>query len=104
MDRVQFESGGGTAVVEKWAPRDIRVRLRCDGESRIVFHQFYYPGWTSRFPVDSTPQGQIRVTAPAGDHELRLWLDGGRMETAGKWISALSLAILALAAGFIDRW
>jgi hypothetical protein len=39
--------------------------------------------------------GTVRETvkAPAGEYDLRLWLDGGRMETVAKWVSALSLAM-----------
>ena len=96
MEKVRFESGGGAATVEKWAPRDIRVRMRCDRESTLLFHQFYYPGWRTSLatPLEASSQGLIRVKAPAGEYELRIWLDGGRMETIGKWISALSVAIV----------
>ena len=31
-----------------------------------------------------------------GGYELRLWLDGGRMEKIGQWISAASAALLLL--------
>ena len=98
MEQVRFESGAGTASVERWAPRDIRLRLRCDRESRIVFHQFYYPGWKASVPVDASDQGLIRVTAPAGEYELRLWLERDRMEKLGGWVSAASLVGLLLLA------
>jgi hypothetical protein len=98
MESVRFETGGGSAIVDKWAPRDIRVRLRCAQASTLLFHQFYYPGWRASVDgtVESSPQGLIRVNAPAGDYELRLWLDGGRMEQIGKWVSGLSMAMVLL--------
>ena len=39
-------------------------------------------------PVGKSETGQIRVTAPAGNYELRLWLEGGRMEGVGRLVSA----------------
>jgi hypothetical protein len=98
MEQVRFEKGGGSAVIEKWAPRDIRVHLRCDRESSLLFHQFYYPGWKAsvQSPVEASEQGVIRVNAPPGEYDLRLWLDGGRMEKLGEWVSAASLALLLL--------
>jgi hypothetical protein len=76
------------------------VRLRCDADSTLLIHQFYYPGWSAsvRSPVEASGQGLIRVKAPAGEYELRLWLNGGRMETLGKWVSALSVAMALLLA------
>ena len=103
MEQVRFESGEGTASVEKWAPRDIRLRLRCDRESRIVLHQFYYPGWKSSVPVDASGEGLIRVTAPAGEYELRVRLERGSMEKLGGWVSAISLAGLLLLVMFENR-
>jgi hypothetical protein len=103
MERVQFESGTGKADVERWAPRDIRVRVRAERESRLVFHQFYYPEWKANTgPVDASATGQVRVTAPAGNYELRLWLAGGRMESVGRWVSAMSL--LVLIAALLREW
>jgi hypothetical protein len=95
MEKVRFESGAGSVKVQKWAPRDIRVRLHCDRESTLLFHQFYYPGWRASVesPVEPSSERLIRVKAPAGEHDLRLWLDGGPMETIGKWVSAVSGAI-----------
>jgi uncharacterized membrane protein len=99
MKMAQFESGEGETSVERWGPRDIRVRVRSDREGHIVFHQFYYPEWKANTPgpVTASDTGQIRVTAPAGDYELRLWLQGGRMETIGRWVSAMSLLVLIAA-------
>jgi hypothetical protein len=96
MGQVRFESGGGSAAIGKWAPRDIRVRVRSSRESSLLFHQFYYPGWRASegAPVQASEQGLIRVKAPPGEYELRLWLDGGPMEKIGRWVSAASLAIL----------
>jgi hypothetical protein len=99
-EQVRFESGAGTAAIEKWSPGDIRVRLRCDRESRLVFHQFFYRRWKADTPfrVEASEDGLVRVVAPAGENELHLWLDGGAAETAGKWVSAMSFAILLLLA------
>lgn len=87
---VRFESGRGTAEIQRWAPRDIRVRVNSETESRIVFHQFYYPGWNA----EASEQGHLRVTVPPGPREVRLRLDGGRMEVVGRWVSAVALLIL----------
>ena len=50
-------------------------------------------------PVDPSEKGLIRVKAPAGEYELRLRLDGGPMESGGKWVSALSVLVLICWAG-----
>src|SRR5262249_8067347 len=92
-EMIHFESGAGAAKIERWAARDIRVHLRCDRDSSLLVHQFYYPGWSANVAMEASSQGLIRVKAPAGEYELRLWLDGGRMETIGKWVSALSLVM-----------
>jgi hypothetical protein len=105
MEPVRFESGGGSAKVERWAPRDIRVRLRCERDSSLLVHQFYYPGWRANVTMEASGQGLIRVKARAGEYELRLWLDGGRMETVGKWVRALSVVMVLVlwVAGCVER-
>jgi 6-pyruvoyl-tetrahydropterin synthase related domain len=100
MERVRVENGAAQATVERWAPRDIRVRMNGERGSRLVFHQFYYPGWTAGagVPIRASEHGLVEVDAPAGEYQLRLRLDGGSMEKAGRWVSALSLfAALLLA-------
>ncbi|HTM50614.1 MAG TPA: 6-pyruvoyl-tetrahydropterin synthase-related protein [Bryobacteraceae bacterium] len=101
MERVRIESGQGSVDVLKWAPRDIRVRLRCPAGCALLFHQFYYPGWRVSGPAALEPSDQnlIRVKAPAGDYRLELRLDGGPWERAGQWVSAISLLALMLLLG-----
>lgn len=102
MELVRVESGQGKAEIERWAPRDIRVRAVCQTDCRLEFHQFYYPGWKAEgFTVDVSGQGLIRVAAPRGEHELKLRLDGGAMETVGRWVSGI--CVLAAAGLAVER-
>ena len=92
MNRVRVASGQGTAAIERWAPRDIRLRVACETNCTLVVHQFYYPGWRAEgFAVDASEQGLIRIAVGRGEHEFRLRLDGGRMESAGRWLSAVCI-------------
>jgi hypothetical protein len=96
MEQVRVESGQGSAAVLKWAPRDIRVRVRCPAGCVLLFHQFYYPGWRVGGPatLDASDQNLMRVKSPAGEYELELRLDGGPWERIGQWVSAVSLLAL----------
>jgi hypothetical protein len=102
MELVRVEHGYGEAEIVGWAPRDIRVRVNCQTDCRLEFHQFYYPGWRADgFGVDASGRGLIRVAAPPGKHEFRLRLDGDGMERTGRWVSVIcALGVLVVA--FVD--
>ena len=97
MELGRVANGVGEMKIERWAPRDIRARVRCETDCTFVFHQFYYPGWQARgFAVDASEGGLVRVTASRGEYEMRLRLDGGSMEAVGRWVTALCvLGLLA---------
>ncbi|MFN2596101.1 MAG: 6-pyruvoyl-tetrahydropterin synthase-related protein [Pyrinomonadaceae bacterium] len=89
-------------AIERWRPRDIALRVNSPRGAALVVAQFYYAGWSARLdgqplPVGYTkPDGIITLDAPGGSHAISLRLEPARAETAGRVLSACSLALLAL--------
>jgi len=108
MGLVRGEEAADASVL-KWAPRDIRIRVRSEREGSTVVRQLYYPGWEAHdaasgagLKIEPTRrEGLIRVWVPAGDHEVVLRLHGGAMEGLGTAISGV--CFVALAGGLVVR-
>jgi hypothetical protein len=100
MARACVVEGEGTLSVARWQPRGIALGVSSARGVVIDVRQFYFPGWVASLdggPLTlrpSSPDGLLRLYAPAGDHRVELTLSRTAPERAGRIVSALSLALL----------
>lgn len=97
-------SGGGSVSVERWVPREIRLKTESAGAGALVLRRLYYPAWRAEVSGAETAvqpsarEGLIEVRVPAGRHEVRLALPPSGAERVGAGVSVVSgLIALALA-------
>ncbi len=100
IDMVKVIEGRADVNVEKWAPRNIVLRVNAATGATLRLRQFYFPGWRVRVEGGgdlearpSTPAGLLDVITPAGAHQVTIELTPGRTERWGKYLSAISLLI-----------
>ncbi len=104
VTKVNIVKGAGTAVVNKWEPREITVQVDTPGGALLNVSQFYYPGWTASFAGESNdltvqpskPGGLLSVSVPAGTHRVLLRLGRKMPEMAGGLVSAASAVMTLL--------
>lgn len=109
--RVRVVEGAGEAIIERWQPRDIHLRV--ESAEGVVLHvgQFYYAGWAGhldttegRLVVRPSPHdGVLRVEVPRGRHGVLLRLERRWPEIAGLLISLLSATVGLIALAFITH-
>jgi len=76
-------------------------RIEVEREAALVMDLFYFPGWDARVDGDETKigaregDGRMRVTLPAGTHDLTLELRATGAQVLGRGISVLALLAVA---------
>src|SRR5262249_9239784 len=100
LEKVSVIEGNADVSVERWAPRNIVLRVNAATGATLRVKQLYFPGWRARVEggVDlearpSTPAGLLDVVTPAGDQRVEIELTPGRAERWGQYLSAFSLLI-----------
>jgi len=79
-----------------------RTKTNFKEETDIIFRKFYFPGWqgfvdNQKISVQSQDKtGLIKITVPAGHHNVLLKLGQTKTEKWGNFISLLSLMILLI--------
>jgi hypothetical protein len=105
IPKVVIARGTADARVSEWRPRRLGVAVNATGESLLEVRQYFYPGWSATLdgrsrldvsPADST--GLIRVTVPAGTHQIDFRLEASRAERLGQRVSLASVVLLVGAA------
>ena len=104
MVKVNVVNGTGTAIVNRWEPREIALQVDTSGGALLNVSQFYYPGWTARLTGEpsnltvqpSKPDGLLSVAVPDGKHQISLQLIQTMSEIAGQLISTVSAIITIL--------
>lgn len=99
LTKVNIVEGTGTAVVNKWEPREIAFQIDTPTGISLTVSQFYYPGWTARLTgepynllVQPSPRdGLVNISVPSGRHQLLLRLERNRAEYIGQLISGCCL-------------
>lgn len=97
-----LEGGAIPASVDLDSYEPLSIDLRTQGErrGRLLFHQFYFPGWQAYLDGVKTPiypegeLGLIAVDVPEGAHRVQLRFEDTPIRA---WSEALSLASLLLA-------
>jgi hypothetical protein len=110
-DQKRHEEFDAVPVVVDRGNADIRVIddtgtsqsyvINAEQESVLRFRILYFPGWTARVqgqPVMISPskEGHIQMAVGPGEHILMLNFEDTTPRTAGKIISALSLAVFCV--------
>jgi len=91
---------GGSATVQSWKPREIRIAVNIPEKGQLTLGHFYYRDWQAQasgesLPVTSSPAGLLEVRVPPGNYTLILTLVRDRAERWGTWISAISLLLVS---------
>ncbi len=107
-DKAYLVRGRGSVMVQSWQPPHIELAVKAETVLHIGVLQLYYPGWVAELEGGSTqlevkpssPDGLLEVQVPSGVHRVLIRRESLPQERAGQIISGVSLAILALLAGF----
>ncbi|WP_421271891.1 hypothetical protein [Aeromonas taiwanensis] len=92
---VSADPPGARWTLTHWQPRALALVVSTRVPTRIVLHQYHYPGWQAwldeslKLTVSATPQGLMQVWVPAGSHTLTLRLAPRWPERAGNALSLL---------------
>jgi hypothetical protein len=101
-DKVTVIDGNAVAKVTKWQPRDIELHYTARKPSVLRIWQFYFPGFMAfqgNKMLDTGRDehtGQIVISIPPGEGDVRLELTQLMPEVAGKMISLLCAGIVLL--------
>ena len=92
---VSAEPPGASWIVHRWQPRALTLAVTAAVPTRLVLHQYDYPGWQAwlderlMLTVGANPQGLMQLWVPAGSHSLTLRLTARWPERAGNALSLL---------------
>lgn len=92
---VSAEPPGASWTVHRWQPRALTLAVTAAVPTRLVLHQYDYPGWQAwlderlMLTVGANPQGLMQLWVPAGSHSLTLRLTARWPERAGNALSLL---------------
>lgn len=80
-------------------------RAEADAPSTVILHQFYFPGWQATangVPLEvgpAGPLGLVRVSVPAGQQLVRVWLGETGVRIAAITVSVVALVLLLAVLG-----
>ena len=92
---VSAEPPGASWTLTRWQPRALALEVKARVPTRLVLHQYHYPGWEARLDghlaltVSANRQGLMQLWVPAGHHSLTLTLAARWPERTGNALSLL---------------
>ena len=92
---VSADQPGASWTVQRWQPRALTLEVTAKVPTRLVLHQYDYPGWQAwldeylLLTVSADRQGLLQVWVPAGHHRLTLELAARWPERLGNMLSLL---------------
>ncbi len=92
---VSAEPPGAIWTLTRWQPRALALEIKARVPTRLVLHQYHYPGWEARLDghltltVSANRQGLMQLWVPAGHHSLTLTLAARWPERTGNALSLL---------------
>ncbi|MEO5331061.1 MAG: hypothetical protein H7839_03495 [Magnetococcus sp. YQC-5] len=93
----------GSYSVEEWRSRRIILHMTLQETSKVIIHQFYFPGWQAQMvesmqivPLQANPEGLLELNAPAGHYSLQLTLETLPAERVGAIMSFVALICMLL--------
>jgi hypothetical protein len=102
---------GGAAAVSATTEADARLKLHVQAQAPVdlVINTPYFPGWRvaldaqSVAPAIQSPSGYMRVSVPAGTHDVEAVLGRSRVRATAEMVTLLSAAICLLIASIATR-
>ncbi|MGL6582534.1 hypothetical protein ACSZNR_15630 [Aeromonas caviae] len=92
---VSAEPPDASWTLTRWQPRALALEIKARVPTRLVLHQYHYPGWEARLDghlaltVSANRQGLMQLWVPAGHHSLTLTLAARWPERTGNALSLL---------------
>ncbi|MCB0714148.1 MAG: hypothetical protein KDD67_17625 [Ignavibacteriae bacterium] len=102
-------SGRGDVKVTPDGSRAFNITARGETGMTIDLDRFWYPGWIVQEGSDSASvthspdYGLVRVTIPAGEQSLRIYMSATPSEHLGNVVSVTSFGVLLLLWGWLWR-
>jgi hypothetical protein len=99
LQRAAIVTGQGAILAQTYAAASSSATVRADGEVRLRFYTYYFPGWQATVdgkPVEIRPDpplGLIGLDLAPGQHEVRLRFTATPVRRLGGAISILALLI-----------
>jgi hypothetical protein len=106
---ISADQPGASWTVQRWQPRALALDVTATVPTRLVLHQYDYPGWqawldeTLMLTVSANRQGLLQVWVPAGRHRLNLELAARWPERLGNGLSLLGWLLWAGLACYRSR-
>lgn len=101
VDQVSVVASNAAVTLERWAPRNISLRVSSANGAVLRLKQLYFPGWRARVEGGgalevrpAVPAGLLEVTVPGGARRVQLELTPGWAERWGQYVSAVSLLLV----------
>lgn len=89
-----------TAAVQNSNPLNYQARINTPVSFELVYNMFYFAGWHAAVDGQAValraaaPDGLVRLTVPAGEHNVRLYFGSTPLRSASTAISVLALLVL----------
>jgi len=98
--KIEVEEGELSFLEE--SPTRFRVKVNASKETKIFFHNYYYPGWQAEIDGEKTkieigkPYGDMAVSVPAGEHRVIFSFKETPLRAFSNYLALFSLLILLL--------
>lgn len=99
---VTTEQQGISWQILNWQPRQIVLTVDAPAPTKLILHQFDYPGWQAKLDetlpltISSTRNGLIQVWVPAGRHQVTFTLTARWSERLGYGLSLITWLLWSL--------
>ncbi|MBM2847509.1 MAG: hypothetical protein HW418_451 [Anaerolineales bacterium] len=99
----------GALIAATGGPTRATLRLSLPAAQTLVFHTFYFPGWSARVdgkPVPTGPDddGLLQLTAPAGEHLVSVYFGETPLRALADVLSLVAAALVGLTLLVPRRW
>ena len=108
LQRAAIVSGEGAILEQGTDATSAYARVRADGDVRLRFYTYYFPGWRATLDgrplpiVPDPPNELIGVTVPSGAHQVEIRFGATPLRVAAGAVSLAGLAC-AVALLILDR-
>ena len=99
----------GALIAATGGPTRATLRLSLPAAQTLVFHTFYFPGWSARVdgkPVPTGPNddGLLQLSVPAGEHTVTVYFGETPLRALADVLSLVAAALVGLTLLVPRRW